>query len=152
METNSSSSSSSSHDAATTGSVVAAPPPATPHESSIRSVIQRFRKASLVLDETHTVTVGGASTFAGILVYTSFGTSCCTREKVLQLARTLLNLPVLTTGLWGDGSEPVSVLDMATRNHGGVAIMLVPQANLISKVSSKTWNVTHENVLSLVRE
>jgi hypothetical protein len=40
---------------------------------------------------------------------------------------------------------------MATQNHGGVAIMLVPQANLISKVSSKTWNVTHENVLSLVR-
>jgi hypothetical protein len=134
METNSSSSSSSRKDAATTDNHVAAPPPFTPHESSIRSVIQRFRKASLLLDETHTVTVGGASTFAGILVYTSFGTRC-TREKVLQLARTLLNLPVLTTGLWGDGSEPVSVLDMATQNHGGVAIMLVPQANLISKVS-----------------
>jgi D-Tyr-tRNAtyr deacylase len=135
--------SSSSQDAATTDSVVAAPPPGTPHESSIRSVIQRFRKASLVLDETHTVTVGGASTFAGILVYTSFGTSCCTREKVLQLARTLLNLPVLTTGLWGDGSEPVSVLDMATQNHGGVAIMLVPQANLISKVKSQGRSIQY---------
>jgi hypothetical protein len=107
-------------------------------EKSIRLVVQRFRKASLLLDETHTVTVGGSSyrdeSFSGILVYASFAKSA-TREKVFHAARIIMNLPVLTRGHWGDGSDPVSVLDLAT-SGGGVAVMLVPQANLISKVSA----------------
>ena len=140
METNSSNDAATSND----GNHVAAPPlpsssnhSTTPQETNICCVIQRFRKASLLVDETHTVTVGGEDTCSssvGLLAYASFGKGC-TRNAVLQLARTILNLPVLTSGLWGDGSEPASVLDIATQKSGGVAVMLVPQANLISKVS-----------------
>ena len=101
-------------------------------EKSIRLVVQRFRKASLLIDESETVTVGTDGSFSGILVYTSFAKSA-TKQKVLQAAKTIMNLPILTRGLWGDGSEPVSVLDMASA--GGAGVMLVPQANLISKVS-----------------
>jgi hypothetical protein len=105
-------------------------------EKSIRLVIQRFRKASLLIDESEMVTVGSNNSddaFSGILVYTSFAKSA-TKEKVLHAAKTVMNLPILTRGLWGDGSEPISVLEMA--KEGGVAVMLVPQANLISKVSA----------------
>ena len=105
-------------------------------EKSIRLVVQRFRKASLLIEESRTVTVGddAAEGYSGILVYASFAKSA-TEESVIQAAKTIMNLPLLTRGVWGDGSDPVSVLDMATQGSAGVAVMLVPQANLISKVS-----------------
>ena len=113
----------------------------SPAEKSIRLVVQRFRKASLVVEDSKIVTVGNdasllttdANRFCGILVYASFAKSA-TKEKVMQAARTIMNLPLLTRGVWGDGSEPVSVLDTAD-SGGDVAVILVPQANLICKVS-----------------
>ena len=113
----------------------------SPDEKSIRLVVQRFRKASLVVEDSKIVTVGkdtplltaDANEYSGILVYASFAKSA-TKEKVMQAARTIMNLPVLTRGVWGDGSEPVSVLDTAG-SGGEVAVLLVPQANLICKVS-----------------
>lgn len=113
----------------------------SPDEKSIRLVAQRFRKASLVVEDSKIVTVGkdtplltaDANEYSGILVYASFAKSA-TKEKVMQAARIIMNLPVLTRGVWGDGSEPVSVLDTAG-SGGEVAVLLVPQANLICKVS-----------------
>ena len=112
----------------------------SPDEKSIRLVVQRFRKASLVVEDSKIVTVGkdtpllstDANEYSGILVYASFAKSA-TKEKVMQAAKTIMNLPVLTRGVWGDGSDPVSVLD--TAGTGGVSVLLVPQANLICKVS-----------------
>jgi hypothetical protein len=120
--------------------------PKSPDEKSIRLVVQRFRKASLLLEESIIVTVGkdtpllstNANEYSGILVYASFAKSA-TKEMVMQAAMTIMNLPVLTRGVWGDGLDPVSVLDMA--GSGGVAVLLVPQANLICKVSLHTFCV-----------
>lgn len=115
--------------------------PKSPDATSIRLVVQRFRTASLVVEESKIVMVGKdapplspeASNYCGILVYASFAKSA-TKEKVMQAAKTIMNLPVLTRGVWGDGLDTVSVLNMAGSSDG-VAVLLVPQANLICKVS-----------------
>jgi hypothetical protein len=80
-----------------------------------------------------------ANNYSGILVYASFAKSA-TKETVMQAAKTIVNLPVLTRGVWGDGLDTVSVLNMAGSSDG-VAVLLVPQANLICKVS--TLFLTH---------
>lgn len=71
--------------------------------------------------------------FCGMLVYASFAKSA-TKDKVMQAAKTIMNLPVLTRGMWGDASETASALELASEG-GNVGVMLVPQANLISKVN-----------------
>jgi hypothetical protein len=95
----------------------------------------------------------------GLIAYVSFSkTATC--KKVEQAAMTLLNLPVMTKGLWGDGSKTQSILQLAYElyyqklQQGGevlinkseeqqqlkgqgdncVTLVLIPQANLISKV------------------
>mmetsp|Transcript_10134 Transcript_10134/g.18185 ORF Transcript_10134/g.18185 Transcript_10134/m.18185 type:complete len:278 (+) Transcript_10134:50-883(+) len=75
------------------------------------------------------------------LAYISFA-STTTRSQVEQAAQTLLHLPILTTGLWGDGeSSNVSLLKLATSSYeqsesktSSCSLVIVPQANLISKV------------------
>jgi len=61
-------------------------------------------------------------------------TTNATKEKTLQAAKVIVNLPVMTRGSWGDGSSPESLLTMAM-NGCCPTLLLVPQANLISKVS-----------------
>ena len=108
-------------------------------EESVKLVFQRFRRASIFIDGKMTG-VGSSDPFScGLLVYVSFAKSA-TKEKALQAARTIVNLPILTRGAWGDGSSPLSVLDIASSNKNNLApsLLLVPQANLISKVSECT--------------
>jgi hypothetical protein len=70
---------------------------------------------------------------------------------------TILNLSVLTTGLWGDGVSSCSVLELAARQGpsthsththideapGCVSLVVVPQANLISKVKSQGKSIQY---------
>lgn len=101
---------------------------------SVSVVVQRFRECKLLLLETEYVTVGGGATSCGILAYISFASST-TQSQVEQAAENLLNLPILTTGLWGDGeSSTGSLLKLAAEAESTCSLVIVPQANLISKV------------------
>eukprot|EP00525_Craspedostauros_australis_P003231 CAMPEP_0198129658 /NCGR_PEP_ID=MMETSP1442-20131203/52244_1 /TAXON_ID= /ORGANISM="Craspedostauros australis, Strain CCMP3328" /LENGTH=358 /DNA_ID=CAMNT_0043790099 /DNA_START=103 /DNA_END=1179 /DNA_ORIENTATION=- len=89
----------------------------------------------------------------GILAYVSFSKTA-NRETVQQAARTLLNLPVVTIGSWGDGSTTQSLLQMAkklettanpTRVHPLLFLIIVPQANLISKVKSQGRSIQYHH-------
>lgn len=101
---------------------------------SVSVVVQRFRECKLLLLEERYVTVGGSDDSCGVLAYVSFASST-TIPQVEQAAQTLLNLPVLTTGLWGDGeSSTLSILTLASEESSSCSLVIVPQANLISKV------------------
>ncbi|KAL9182441.1 hypothetical protein ACHAXT_013093 [Thalassiosira profunda] len=101
---------------------------------SVSIVVQRFRECKLLLEETDYVTVGGGDESCGVLAYVSFSSST-TRSQVESAASTLVNLPVLTTGLWGDGASTTrSILVLAAEAQSKCSLVIVPQANLISKV------------------
>mmetsp|Transcript_9534 Transcript_9534/g.19316 ORF Transcript_9534/g.19316 Transcript_9534/m.19316 type:complete len:346 (+) Transcript_9534:50-1087(+) len=135
---------------------------------SVSIVAQRFRQCKLLLDETDWVTVGSTSSptnvnSCGLLAYISFASSA-TRPDVEQAAATLLNLPILTSGLWGDGeSRTVSISstlmakttkdpaendaknpDRKPESDGlKCSIAIVPQANLISKVKQQGKSIQY---------
>lgn len=119
-------------------------------KENIRIILQRFRKASLLVDGK-VESVGGAeigdlatttapSDTCGLLVYISFAKSA-TKEKAFQAAKTILNLPLLTQGAWGDGTDTKGFLDITAdcKPH----LLLVPQANLISKVKSQGKSIQY---------
>ncbi len=89
---------------------------------SVSIVVQRFRKCRLLIDELKYVTVGGGGddSGCGLLAYVSFA-STATPSHVEQAARTLLNLPILTTGLWGDDGScgGTDILRLARRRAAG---------------------------------
>ena len=121
-----------------------------------KMVIQRFRSASLLLSPGETVQINKSENQAkatcGMLVYVSFSKVAETnRSAIFAAAKTLLNLSVLTRGVWGDGSGTISALELATElnnakdasSNGGVPIVLVPQANLISKVKNNGKSIQY---------
>ena len=134
---------------------------ATTEMAGVRLVFQRFRQASLLINEDQVVTVGDSagstedsllgssaslkesSSSTGMLVYVSFSQTA-TQTKVQQAAKTVLNLPIATMGSWGDGSGTSSLMKLAAQQqkeetqqqHSTVSLLIVPQANLISKVKS----------------
>lgn len=120
--------------------------------TSIRMVIQRFRKANILIDENRVIAVGQSSSSlllddtsnppsasVGLLAYISFSKTA-DDAKAEQSAKTLLNLPILTLGAWGDGSTTRSMLQLLTTKvkdddkKSKLSVVLVPQANLIAKV------------------
>jgi D-Tyr-tRNAtyr deacylase len=153
-------------------------------------VIQRYRKASLLIDEMDYVTVGeeeeeeesncnNGQHHIGMLVYISFS-KIATPDVVQRAAKTILNLPIQTEGAWGDGSSTKSILQVSaaaaaaanvnehadasnqkqqhqqqgkevatsnnkTKNKNNVSIMLVPQANLIAKVTRNGKSVQYRD-------
>eukprot|EP00816_Leptocylindrus_hargravesii_P001939 CAMPEP_0196814014 /NCGR_PEP_ID=MMETSP1362-20130617/40794_1 /TAXON_ID=163516 /ORGANISM="Leptocylindrus danicus, Strain CCMP1856" /LENGTH=407 /DNA_ID=CAMNT_0042190495 /DNA_START=141 /DNA_END=1364 /DNA_ORIENTATION=- len=142
----------------------------------VRLVVQRCRSASLLVscedtktnpEATSTTTVHSQG-YAGIIAYVSFAsTNHSTQEKlsmVFTAARTLLNLPLVTLGKWGDGSRAKSVLKMAseldssdnvtddaTANNDelkGIFVMVVPQANLICKVKNVGKSVQYHQQIN----
>jgi hypothetical protein len=108
---------------------------------SVHLVVQRYRTCKLLLeDEGRWASIESP----GMLLYVSFAASA-DAASVHAAAETVLNLPVLTNGLWGDGSQTRSIRqiihdhrDDANDEDGpavaGCSIAVVPQANLISKV------------------
>ena len=142
----------------------------------IRLVVQRARSASLKVygkdgNDDNVLKETKEHSSLGIIVYISFSKRVCIdttlqsdhKKDIMAAARTILNLPVLTSGEWGDGSKPMSVLKMASNmkwkekpctdlststyiveyedahenvTSRGVFVMIVPQANLICKSKS----------------
>ncbi|KAL3779961.1 hypothetical protein ACHAWO_008879 [Cyclotella atomus] len=110
---------------------------------SVSIVVQRFRKCKILIEELRYVTVGEGTESCGILAYISFASST-TRAQVEQAAITLLNLPILTTGLWGDGeSSTSSILTLAADPTSSCSLVVVPQANLISKVKQQGKSIQY---------
>ena len=117
---------------------------------SVSIVVQRFRECRLLIDESEYVTVGGDNNTSscGILAYASFASST-TRAQVMQAAQTLLNLPILTTGLWGDGeSSTRSLLALAVEAELSCSLVIVPQANLISKVKQNGKSIQYHGQIN----
>ena len=139
--------------------------------SSVHLVFQRYRSCRILLDEKDWVNVpstniaavesasssSAPSTHCGLLVYVSFS-STATPESVSKAALTILQLPILTKGQWGDDNTPISlwtmVKDRLTRNNSETtqmdittapptSLVLVPQASLISKVKSQGKSVQY---------
>ena len=130
---------------------------------AVKLVIQRFRSASLLLAPGETVQINKsqdqAQATCGMLVYVSFSKAAETKRAVIfTAARTLLNLSVLTRGVWGDGSGTVSALELATEldkakdasSNSGVPIVLVPQANLISKIKNNGKSIQYHGQVAKV--
>mmetsp|Transcript_29976 Transcript_29976/g.44428 ORF Transcript_29976/g.44428 Transcript_29976/m.44428 type:complete len:429 (+) Transcript_29976:3-1289(+) len=175
----------------------------------IKIVVQRCRYASLLInpggenaekDPPVTATFGkylnteqnkfsddgssSRSSVGGIIVYLSFAKSA-QASMIYNAAKTLLNLPILTKGQWGDGNKTLSVLQIAAdlyrerkkkstsdeqekkdeigsdvksigsdgeiSNHGGVAMMIIPQANLVSKVKNMGKSVQYHDQIKKQR-
>eukprot|EP00934_Nitzschia_sp_Nitz4_P000291 Nitzschia sp. Nitz4//scaffold125_size66327//10367//11317//NITZ4_006124-RA/size66327-processed-gene-0.42-mRNA-1//-1//CDS//3329534592//291//frame0 len=131
---------------------------------AIRMVIQRYRQAKLLINESEVVTVGHAAPIdstenppqaAGLLAYVSFAATA-TPTKVEQAAKTLLNLPVLTLGAWGDGSVAKSLLQLSSERLSdlgesgtvSLSLVLVPQANLTAKVKRLGKSIQYRDQIS----
>eukprot|EP00956_Cyclotella_meneghiniana_P045981 scaffold393707_cov86-Cyclotella_meneghiniana.AAC.1 len=116
---------------------------------SVSVVVQRFRKCKLLIDELEYVEVGACEqNCSGLLAYISFASSTSI-SQVQQAATTLLNLPVLTTGLWGDSeSSTLSVLSLAAEPTSLCSLVVVPQANLISKVKQQGKSIQYHGQIN----
>ena len=157
---------------------------------SIRMVIQRYRKACVLLDESRVETVGDYSGLltvsrkvegnndndnnkdgngyesneshlplsVGVLAYISFSKKA-DEQTVEQAAKTLLNLPILTLGAWGDGTTTKSMFQLLTESkssssssssftksaRANLSVVLVPQANVIAKVRKNGKNIRYDD-------
>jgi len=101
----------------------------------VHLVLQRYRSCRILLDETEWVEIGGEK-HSGLLVYVSFAESA-TPSSAQQAAVTVMNLKIATMGQWGDGQTD-KLLKMESPS-----IVLVPQANLISKVKSQGKSIQY---------
>jgi hypothetical protein len=85
----------------------------------------------------------------GLLIYISFATTA-DMLSCINAAETCLNVPILTSGLWGDGSSQqysirshLTHADSSKRKNTSVTI--VPQANLICKVKSQGTSIQYHS-------
>ena len=120
--------------------------------SGVSIVVQRFRQCKILIDEKDWVTVGGSDdSCCGLLVYISFASST-SEPQVETAAQTLLNIPVLTTGLWGDGeSATQSLLSLASASSSSCSLAIIPQANLISKVKQQGKSIQYHGQINKQR-
>ena len=124
-----------------------------PPSVAVRIVAQRCDAAELLVDNVNEwVRVGW-----GLVYYVSFGDGC-QADALPKVVRSLLNIPLLTAGVWGDGSSTTSIVTAAraaaaTNPHdeavaaasegaavatrGAPAVVIIPAAGLISKVKGK---------------
>lgn len=92
------------------------------------------------------------SNSCGLLAYISFSSST-THSQVETAAQTLLNLPVLTIGFWGDKeSSTQSILSLAaTSTPSCCSLVIVPQANLISRVKQQGKSIQYHGQIDKER-
>jgi hypothetical protein len=113
----------------------------------VKVVLQRCDSGSLLVD-ADSATERWVEVQKALVIYVSFAKGA-TKEKLPKIAKTLLNLPLITSGAAGwaqhkNASEeqvPRSVLDLtkAAKDLGGnaISVVVIPQAGLTSKVSGK---------------
>jgi hypothetical protein len=162
-------------------------------------VIQRYRKARIVLNDTKVVTLGEEAPLLtaddkytddadddatttkttktlGVVVYVSFSSKIATFADIEHAAKTILQLPIHTFGRWGDGlcsgidgGQTQSLLQILSSRHeqmtnhsrsasrpdniesntssslSPISLLIVPQANLISKIKKNGKSVQYHD-------
>ena len=102
--------------------------------SFVKIVLQRFNSASLVVrgDRRKADT-------CGLMVYVSFAgfpDLKSAKQNISKAAKTVANLPLVTSTQWGDENNPPrSLLSLIKSNETGLvpSLVIVPQANLVCK-------------------
>jgi D-Tyr-tRNA(Tyr) deacylase len=137
--------------------------------SSVHLVLQRYRKCKILLNETEWVTQGwtakeGTENCAtlsenfegvteeqhcGLLIYISFATNADSLSCI-NAAETCLNMPILTSGLWGDGtSQQFSIKSHLSQanpiGRKNTSVTIVPQANLICKIKGQGTSIQYHS-------
>ena len=130
---------------------------------SVHLVVQRYRSCRILVDESDWIAVGASpdtgsdangdaknainQDHCGLVVYVSFANTA-DKKAVRQAALTVAQLPVMTTGQWGDGvSGTSSILQLAALANGSASLVLIPQANLISKVRLTVFAASEDDSL-----
>lgn len=115
---------------------------------SVHVIAQRYRSCRLFVQESHWIRTPSLADedeqHCGLLLYVSFAVGS-NPQSVRSAAEACLNLPVLTTGLWGDGvSEQMSIRSVVRqRAKIKTSLTIVPQANLISKIKSQGKSIQY---------
>lgn len=125
-----------------------------------RLVLQRAESCKLLLNADSPEETW-ISTSRALIVYVSFSgelerASCAIQTRTIEeAAKTVLNLPVLTRGQWGDGAKTESALDLATPSSstalpapGEISIVVVPQASLSVRAKSGGKGVSYRALAS----
>eukprot|EP00039_Didymoeca_costata_P012171 m.174290 g.174290 ORF g.174290 m.174290 type:complete len:193 (+) comp15405_c0_seq5:12-590(+) len=80
------------------------------NEYKVRVVAQRCDNAELLVDnKSKWIGIG-----RGLILHVSFAKGCDS-SCLPKVVRTLLRIPLLTEGVWGDGNAPMSVVDMCQK-------------------------------------
>eukprot|EP00039_Didymoeca_costata_P012170 m.174277 g.174277 ORF g.174277 m.174277 type:complete len:343 (+) comp15405_c0_seq4:12-1040(+) len=117
------------------------------NEYKVRVVAQRCDNAELLVDnKSKWIGIG-----RGLILHVSFAKGCDS-SCLPKVVRTLLRIPLLTEGVWGDGNAPMSVVDMCQKIRNDAkegekapsegkgkqpSVMIIPQASLISTAKGK---------------
>ncbi|KAL7448719.1 hypothetical protein ACHAWC_000867 [Mediolabrus comicus] len=115
--------------------------------SCVSIVVQRFRQCKILIDER----IGLLSEEVMIAAVVYFFASSSSVPQVETAAQTLLNIPVLTTGLWGDGESVESLLSLAAASSSSCSLIIIPQANLISKVKQQGKSIQYHGQINKQR-
>ena len=100
-------------------------------EAGVKLITQRCDSARLLLDNQSE----WATIDRGLVILISFANGA-TESSVQRAAQTVLTIPLITLGVWGDGTPPQSVVSMHRDGHD-VSIMIIPQAAMTSRVKGK---------------
>ena len=96
-------------------------------------VAQRANSSSLLLDNKDS----WASLDRSLIISISF-TKAATEDILPKVVKGILNMPVLTTGKWGDGTKPVSLSTLIENKRGkDFGLMIIPAAALNCKLKGK---------------
>ena len=97
-------------------------------------VVQRANSVSLLLDNDR----DWASLGRSLIVYISF-TKGADDTVLPKVVKTILNLPILTFGNWGDGTKPISLATAVANeiHHETLGLCVIPAAALTCKMKGK---------------
>lgn len=81
-----------------------------------------------------------ASTQRALILYISFATGT-DAARIKTAAQSVLGLPLVTRGNWGDGTDPLSILTLlqtATPQDEPISVVVIPQASLTARARGKS--------------
>ena len=101
----------------------------------VHVLVQRCDEASLLVDNED----AWVHIAKGLVLNVSFS-KVATPADVDKASASLLSVPLMTVGQWGDRTKPAAITSLLQDGHE-VNILVIPQASLVSKVRGKTLQV-----------
>ena len=101
----------------------------------VHVLVQRCDEASLLVDNAD----AWVHIAKGLVLNVSFS-KVATPADVDKASASLLSIPLMTVGQWGDRTKPAAITSLLQDGHE-VNILVIPQASLVSKVRGKTLQV-----------